>query len=382
VDSAASAPRGGGAALTARGLAGALTRLTHAAGDGSTAKDILTGLCAVARQELAVDGAGVMLVEGADLRFVQAVPRAIGTLERLQESLQRGPSRDSMLDRVPVVVDDLSAHQQWPELVAGSTRAGIGSVLSMPLMSPDRVWGVLDLYRCGTSAWTPDDVMAAQIFGEIAASYLALAAERRQAGELRDRLEHRANHDDLTGLPNRGLLVDRLDRAVLTAARHGAAVAVLFIDVDGFKRINDAVGHAAGDRVLVEVAARLGQTLRANDTLARLSGDEFVAVCEDLTGSTVQIRRRLYVLGRRVQSALRRPPSIGGSGIIVSVSIGVVVTTRPHRAHDLIHGADRAMYLAKQRGGGQLVISNSEILQVGPGEPGRPPGPGLAGAVS
>jgi diguanylate cyclase (GGDEF)-like protein len=131
--------------------------------------------------------------------------------------------------------------------------------------------------------------------------------------------------------------------------------------VDGFKQLNDTLGHSFGDQVLVEVTRRLHQTVRASDTLARLSGDEFVVLCSDLTGTSAQIRRWLHVLGRRIQLALRRPPREGEVDIRVSVSIGVMLTGRPHRAADLVQGADRAMYQAKLRGGGQLVISQADI---------------------
>jgi diguanylate cyclase (GGDEF)-like protein len=227
----------------------------------------------------------------------------------------------------------------------------------MPLVARGYAWGMLDLYRAGACSWSEHDLALARLYVDIAASYIALADERDREQKARRELEHRVTHDELTGLPNRGLLFDRLEHAVLAASRHLRTVAVLFVDIDDFKEINDALGHAFGDTVLVEVSRRLGLTLRANDTLARLAGDEFVVICEDLTGSPIQIDRWLHALGRRIQLTLRQPPIVWQTEIMLSVSIGAAVTTQGRGARELISDADRAMYVAKQRGGGRLVIS-------------------------
>jgi GGDEF domain-containing protein len=120
----------------------------------------------------------------------------------------------------------------------------------------------------------------------VAASYLVMAADRDTWHAAWDRAEHASTHDELTGLPGRGLLVDRLDHAIVAGNRRSGAVVVLFLDIDAFKAVKDVHGHAVGDATLVEVAHRLGASLRVNDTLARLSGDEFVIICEDLDAGT------------------------------------------------------------------------------------------------
>ena len=205
------------------------------------------------------------------------------------------------------------------------------------------------------------------MFADLAVSYIGMGDERDEAHRLTGELEHRASHDELTGLPNRRVLFDRLEHAIVSAARTRTVVAVLFVDIDGFKEINDSLGHLFGDLVLVEVARRLRLVLRAGDTLARLGGDEFVVVCEDLTGTSAQNNRWLRGLGRRIQLQLHRPPAAGEVEVFLSVSIGVAVTTstpcvHPQPAREMIGDADRAMYAAKQAGGGRLIIAGREVV--------------------
>jgi diguanylate cyclase (GGDEF)-like protein len=127
--------------------------------------------------------------------------------------------------------------------------------------------------------------------------------------------------------------------------------------------MNDTLGHVFGDLMLAEVARRLRQTLRGSDTLAQLSGDEFVIICENLAGSPAQIARWLHALGRRIRIDLCRPPRGTEMELVVSVSIGTAITTQPRTAEDLLAEADRAMHRAKQRGGGRLVISTVDAAR-------------------
>jgi diguanylate cyclase (GGDEF)-like protein len=206
------------------------------------------------------------------------------------------------------------------------------------------------------ASWGGRDRAAVILLAQVAASSAALIRERDQARAAQRDWQHRATHDALTGLPNRLLLVDRLEHELHAAVRRASSSAVLFIDIDRFKDVNDTFGHGEGDRVLVEVARRLSATLRAEDTLARLAGDEFVVVCGDLSGSPDQVHEQLLALGRRIGEELHRGPHVLSAQWPVSVSIGVVVTTQWHDGEDLIRRADRAMYRAKQRAGTHLVI--------------------------
>jgi diguanylate cyclase (GGDEF)-like protein/PAS domain S-box-containing protein len=186
------------------------------------------------------------------------------------------------------------------------------------------------------------------------ADVVEAAVERAQR---EGRISHGAHHDPLTGLANRALLVDRLQHALARSARSGAAVAVLFADLDRFKVVNDSLGHAAGDALLVEVAARLQATLRLEDTIARLGGDEFVMVCSDLGGP-----REAEVIAGRVVAALSRPHDLDGTEVIAPPSIGIALASGAGvDAEDLIADADLAMYQAKAAGRGCWALFSAAL---------------------
>jgi len=170
---------------------------------------------------------------------------------------------------------------------------------------------------------------------------------RDATGELHARreLEHRAMHDPLTGLPNRELLMDRLSVALARLGRQGTGIGVLFIDLDGFKQINDEHGHAVGDELLVSIAARLRREIRDGDTVARYGGDEFVVLCEDLVHLDAA-----QPLARRLAAAIGQPVSAGSRLLAVQASVGVVVEQNPvTSAEALVTRADAEMYRVKQR---------------------------------
>jgi diguanylate cyclase (GGDEF)-like protein/PAS domain S-box-containing protein len=160
--------------------------------------------------------------------------------------------------------------------------------------------------------------------------------------QLQQLLAHRALHDALTNLPNRVLLRDRIESALARAQRDGSGVAVLFLDLDGFKVLNDTHGHAAGDEILRVVAERLRAAVRTDDTVARFGGDEFVIVCHDVVNE-----ERAGTIAHRVAAAVAVPVALHGRDVVVNASIGVVLG-RPGAVPDvLVHDADTAMYDAK-----------------------------------
>jgi diguanylate cyclase (GGDEF)-like protein len=166
------------------------------------------------------------------------------------------------------------------------------------------------------------------------------------ARTLEQHLTFRAENDFLTGLPNRALFHDRLEMAMMRCRRNNSLMALLFLDVDNFKKINDGLGHAAGDDLLRSFALRLSQCVRASDTVARLGGDEFTVILENLSS-----RETAQALVDKLQSTLRRPHGMGESAILAKASIGIAYFTgEALQADDLMKQADAALYEAKQHG--------------------------------
>jgi diguanylate cyclase (GGDEF)-like protein/PAS domain S-box-containing protein len=187
--------------------------------------------------------------------------------------------------------------------------------------------------------------------------WLSLVSDVTEARRVEDELRRRALHDPLTSLPNRHLALDRLKMAAARQQRSpGATTAVLFLDLDGFKPINDSRGHEAGDELLIEVGSRLTSAVRTSDTVARIGGDEFAVICENADEAAVR------VVADRVHAALAEPVRLShGESLPVSVSIGVALSP-PHAVADLLRFADAAMYDAKQLGPGRTEVA------AGPGE--------------
>ena len=167
--------------------------------------------------------------------------------------------------------------------------------------------------------------------------------ERKQ---LEERLTHQALHDTLTGLPNRLLLLDRLGHAMRRNSRSKHHTAVLFVDLDRFKTVNDGAGHAAGDQVLKVLAHRFGACVRRHDTVARYGGDEFVVVAEDLHWPDAAVN-----VADRILEAVSRPIPHPTGAISVTASVGGTVAADGRTPEEVLRNADTAMYDAKQRGG-------------------------------
>ncbi|MGZ6825987.1 MAG: putative bifunctional diguanylate cyclase/phosphodiesterase, partial [Mycobacteriales bacterium] len=304
-----------------------------------------------ARLEVLFGSAAQGVVRGLDLAFgavMQGVPGSEDIVLRASVGLQRA---DGTLLEVPVtgsvsgramatgepqsLVDTAVEADTYPERVRDY---GVRSVLSVPIGPRGAVWGALSAGHRSPRAFDEGEVR----FLQQVAHVLASAIERREA---EDRMQHEATHDSLTGLPNRQLLRERMNTALRDARRSGTAVGLLLCDLDGFKDVNDSLGHAAGDAVLQELAQRLTTTVGPGCTVARLGGDEF-ALC------VVGPQTELEVLGiaDRVISAMRAPFALPGLEVPLSTSIGVAISpTHGRDAATLLRHADMAMYRAKSR---------------------------------
>lgn len=185
-------------------------------------------------------------------------------------------------------------------------------------------------------------------------NYMVLASDATERHMDREYLGYLALHDALTGLPNRLQFSDRIEQAMARARRSSSSLAVLFIDLDGFKEVNDTYGHAGGDAVLKVVAARLKHDLRDTDTVARLSGDEFTVILEGLDHP----ESNAYVgqIADMLLTSLSQPIEVDGNHVSVSASIGVSLSSGATSPEDMLDRADQAMYRAKARGKNQVCF--------------------------
>jgi diguanylate cyclase (GGDEF)-like protein/PAS domain S-box-containing protein len=202
------------------------------------------------------------------------------------------------------------------------------------------------LAKDGSEVWVRDEAyaMADDASGRRVSQGLLIDTTDRKV--LESKLIHDALHDPLTGLANRVLLRDHVEHALTRRERSGGSVALLFVDLDDFKRVNDSYGHAAGDQILVEVATRLLGAVRAEDVVGRQHGDEFAVLVERVGSADEAV-----LAAARILRELRRPIALGNATIVVGGSIGVALAAEPDAtAEELLTQADAAMYAAKASG--------------------------------
>ncbi len=315
---------------------------------------------------LPVSAAGVTLIdEELAPRYIAASDGDALRFERLQSTIGQGPCLAAYVSGEAVSVPDLARDNHFPRFAPAAVEAGLAAVFTFPLRHDSGRLGALDLYRDVPGALDPGDMRAAQTLADVAAAYLLNAQAREEALEASDRFHHHAQHDPLTGLPNRLMLHDRLDHAAQRARRSNGNAAVLFADLDRFKVVNDTYGHRVGDELLIAVARRLQRLVRPGDTLARLSGDEFVFLCEDLNSPD-----DVKLLAQRIDEAFARPFVLTGFELAITGSVGVAFAGPGQDiSSHLVEEADAAMYRAKRAGGaGHKIIDLREAVQTHDGD--------------
>ena len=335
-------------------LAQVLVDFARNLGSDFSIQKILDHLVLSIVEILPVSGAGVMLM-GRDeqLHFLAASNDTVMAIETLQNELSEGPCLEAYLYGLPVAISDLSVDTRFSRFSPRACREGLAAVFTFPLTLDDTRLGALDLYRDTPGDLSEDDIKAAQVLADVAGAYLFNAQARIDSSAMVARLHHRSLHDPLTGLPNRTLLEQRLEQAVARARRSHSVAAVLFIDLDGFKPINDRYGHHVGDLLLFAVAERLSRALRPGDMLARLGGDEFVVLCEDLHDPA-----DAESVARRINTSMSEPFHLASHDIDLTASVGIALSGGGEdRPEVLLRNADFAMYQAKESGGGCLRVS-------------------------
>lgn len=253
-----------------------------------------------------------------------------------------------------VIVDDIATHPYWTPFAELASRAGLGACWSQPILSSSRkVLGTFAIYHQKKHSPTKSDIYAIEQSARLA----SIAIERTQ---IEEQVQHLAFHDPLTGLPNRHLLSDRMDQARAAIKRSGRYAALMFLDLDNFKSLNDELGHDVGDLLLQEAALRIRACLRAVDTVARFGGDEFVVLLSELSADKVESTDQASLVAEKVRATLAAPYVLkvhNESNDEASIehhctsSIGLVLfNNQKGSAVDIVKWADMAMYQAKTAG--------------------------------
>jgi diguanylate cyclase (GGDEF)-like protein/PAS domain S-box-containing protein len=302
-----------------------------------------------------MDGASSIYLRDGDRLDVLA-GRAPEALNRYLREPIRHAGRSlcdaAMAAREAVVLPDLTAGVIEPGLREVAEAEGLAAGWSQPIVSiatGEPVGSLSTVYRTPQTPTAHERQVA-----DVACSLVAIALERL---ENEDRLAHQALHDGLTGLPNRTLLLDRLDHALARRVRNGRQIAVLFCDIDRFKVVNDGLGHSVGDQLLVAFAQRFRNAVDPTDTVARFGGDEFVILIEDVADDDHPLE-----LANRLARALDAPFMLsGGHEVYVTASIGLTYASDHSSGEAWLRDADAAMYRAKEQGRNRLVLFDTEM---------------------
>jgi diguanylate cyclase (GGDEF)-like protein/PAS domain S-box-containing protein len=254
----------------------------------------------------------------------------------------------AVVAREPIVVQDWDQERRF-ERSSRLLARGVRSSVAVPIGDPGSPFGVLEVHYTQPQAVPAD---CAPFLGALA-NVLAEAIHRRDANET---IRLQALHDGLTGLPNRTLFHDRVTHALARNDRRRKRLAVFLIDMDHFKLVNDSLGHDAGDELLCVLAPRFAGAIRDGDTLARLGGDQFAVLCEELPSEVAAVH-----IANQLMSSLARPIVVRGEERVLSASIGIALSSGESTATELHRDVDAAMYHAKKAGGRRFELFDKDM---------------------
>jgi diguanylate cyclase (GGDEF)-like protein/PAS domain S-box-containing protein len=282
--------------------------------------------------------------------LVQNSSDSITVIDAHHQVTYQSPSVERMLGVVPSALQD----KPITDLIHPDDRSALSALLDKVAMPGGTTAQVEARWRHRDGSWRICEMTVANLLDEPAVRGLVInARDITDRKALEEQLEHQAFHDSLTGIANRALFKDRLHQSVARAARRLEKPAVLFIDLDGFKTINDSAGHAVGDELLAAVAGRLRPFVRTGDTMARLGGDEFAILLEDIDDLSAATS-----VAQRITDALKEPFTLAHRESFISASIGIAPFTAAQDPDELLRNADIAMYMAKAAGKGRYEVFN------------------------
>ena len=301
--------------------------------------------CAV--ELLAADGGSIMLLQdGNELQTVCSAGRSAARGARV--SFSQGIAGQVAASREPMLVLGVF---DWEHYRDEADAPRPSSALCVPLLASNDLVGVLNLNAKAERPFSEGHLRALAAFGDHAGAAIARARRNDEQRLRSDQARHQAMHDPLTGLPNRALFLDRVSNAIARRRPEGRAVVILLLDLDDFKRVNDSLGHSAGDQVLIALAERLRKSVRAGDSVAHLGGDEFGILLEAIDAAEAT------AAANRIHGDLAKPFPIEGREVRFSASIGIALEHAGDvRADELIRNAVTALHSAKGRGKGQVAV--------------------------